>query len=194
MMRNLAVVAVICTAALAAAGCALPAEKNLVRLPINQKAQFVHVAIQQEVISKAINDFIKQISFKENLGGSAYVEICGVFPHTSEEVLEYIRASVEAKMAEDGWIIREKTEPLPDTNYRVVVAVAQCGADEEKNFTSTESYTYSYKGVCKLRIYLISRKEGMQSHILDYPETSCKKDHREHFYMFNESPEAAGGK
>ncbi|MHC4660207.1 MAG: hypothetical protein ACYS8W_00835 [Planctomycetota bacterium] len=156
---------------------------DMVKLPLAERTMQIQSAMQQEVISLAIDAEVARLKFDDWAKRSAYVEVCGVFPPGENELLDYIKMSVEGRLLQAGVIIREKTDMLvekkvdgdavkeifratPDTDLRIVICVAQCGADQKKKGFIECGY---YIGKCRLKVIASPRKEGitLTKHIVE---------------------------
>jgi hypothetical protein len=58
--------------------------------------------VMQAQMGKAVEDAMRGVDFAAMAGRSATVEVNGLFPQSSEDLLNYVRSSIEAKASEQG--------------------------------------------------------------------------------------------
>jgi hypothetical protein len=95
------------TCALAAAllvgpGCA---RTDRTYLPVRLYPVYMRIPSQQVAVSEAAKKATASLNFADYSGKSALVEITGVFPHSHQNLLDYIQALVEGRMALDGMAV-----------------------------------------------------------------------------------------
>jgi hypothetical protein len=146
-------------AAFLSALCACKYNKETV--PIRQAPSDIRVPNQQRVIALATDQAVEALDFKALAGKSVAIELSGIFPHSYDDLLHYLRAQVEAKAARAGArVIAQEpvlvvpgaeagtTVPGPATqgslqlteqpDYRVLVNVSWGGADVRDKVTTDE--------------------------------------------------------
>ena len=99
---------------------------------------------QQRLLALAVDNAVKKLDFKKLAGKRVTTEISGIFPHTKEELLNYIQTSVEGKLARQRVIIvkpknivaccgetnEKSTITLdPEVDYRITIGVSWAGID-----------------------------------------------------------------
>jgi hypothetical protein len=65
----------------------------------------MRVPNQQRLLALSTDEAVARLDFKPLAGKKVVVELNGVFPHTRQEVLDYIRGQVEGKIARDGGLV-----------------------------------------------------------------------------------------
>jgi hypothetical protein len=80
------------------AGC----KYNKETVPRLREPQAVRVPAQQRVVALATDQAVEALDLTPLKGKTVALEVAGVFPHTQEELLGYLRAQVEAKVARSG--------------------------------------------------------------------------------------------
>jgi hypothetical protein len=104
-------------AALTAAAVVMPAcsySKEAVAL--NRDEVGTRVPNQQRLLALSTDEAVARLDFKPLAGKKVIVEISGVFPHSRNEVLDYIEGQVEGKIARDGGLViaAEQVVVVPD--------------------------------------------------------------------------------
>lgn len=109
----------------------------------------MRVPNQQRLIALAADEAVARLDFKALAGKKVVVEMSGVFPHTRNDVLDYLQGQVEGKIARDGGLVISAGQlvvasgegsdaaaaPAPisltpsDADYRVVIGVSWAGVD-----------------------------------------------------------------
>jgi hypothetical protein len=93
------------------AGCAYTKEF----VPIQVQPAGVRVPNQQRLVAKSASEAVKQACTKLNLkqyaGKSVRVEINGVFPHSADDLLNYVATAVEAEAAAAGLMVLPRPDP-----------------------------------------------------------------------------------
>lgn len=83
--------------------CALSGCKyNKETVPIRRAPSDIRVPNQQRVIALATDQAVEALDFKPLEGKSVTIEVSGIFPHSHDDLLHYLRAQVEAKAARAG--------------------------------------------------------------------------------------------
>src|SRR5262245_61263929 len=62
----------------------------------------MRVPNQQRLLALSTDEAIARLDFKNLAGKKVVVEMTGIFPHTRQDVLDYIEGQVEGKIARDG--------------------------------------------------------------------------------------------
>lgn len=98
-------------------GCATSDRKLL---PVQMEAVDVRIPAQQLAVSEAAKRAAFALDFGDFAGKQAVVEVVGVFPHTYHDLLDYVQALVEARMALAGMQVRAAAYapyfPVPPPN------------------------------------------------------------------------------
>ena len=110
----------------------------------------MRVPNQQRLIALATDEAVARLDFKALAGKKVVVEMSGVFPHTRNDVLDYLQGQVEGKIARDGGLVISAGQlvvasgegsdaanagaaPISltpsDADYRVVIGVSWAGVD-----------------------------------------------------------------
>jgi len=71
-------------------------------VPVDRSFTAVRVPNQQRLVALASEEAVEALDFKQLTGKSVVVELSGVFPHSDSDLLDYLRAQVEAKLARAG--------------------------------------------------------------------------------------------
>jgi hypothetical protein len=83
--------------------CALTACKyNKETVPVRRAEAGLRVPNQQRVVALATDQAVEALDLTKLTGKSVGIEVTGVFPHSDEDLLAYLRAQVEAKLAKTG--------------------------------------------------------------------------------------------
>ena len=88
------------TGAIVSALCACKYNKETV--PIRRAPTDIRVPNQQRVVALATDQAVESLDFKPLAGKTVSVELTGIFPHSYDDLLHYLRAQVEAKAAQAG--------------------------------------------------------------------------------------------
>jgi len=80
------------------AGC----KYNKETVPASRAPVDVRVPNQQKVVALATEQAVEALDLSKLQGKSVAIELTGVFPHSEEDLLAYVRAQVEAKLARSG--------------------------------------------------------------------------------------------
>src|SRR5438046_1624199 len=83
-----------------AAVCACKYNKETV--PVRRAEADIRVPNQQRVVALATDQAVEALDLSKLQGKSVAIELTGVFPHSNEDLLGYLRAQVEAKLARAG--------------------------------------------------------------------------------------------
>jgi hypothetical protein len=88
-------------------------------VPIHSHAAPIRVPNQQRLVSlataQAIQNAVRDANLAQYAGQSGRVEVNGVFPHSAQDLLEYVASSVEFEMARVGMrVIAHATLPVRD--------------------------------------------------------------------------------
>lgn len=145
--------------AILSALCACKYNKETV--PIRPAPSDIRVPNQQRVIALATDQAVEALDFKALTGKSVAVELSGIFPHSYDDLLHYLRSQVEAKAARAGarviaqepvLVVPGATEAAATTgpatqgalqlaeqpDYRLLVNVSWGGADVRDKVTTDE--------------------------------------------------------
>lgn len=96
--------------AFALAGCSY----NKETVPLARSWTPVRAANQQRVVALAVDDAVDQLDLSKLAGKAVVVELAGVFPHSNEDLLEYVRQQVEGRAARAGArVVELSTVPPP---------------------------------------------------------------------------------
>jgi hypothetical protein len=139
--------------------CACKYNKETV--PVRRSEREIRVPNQQRVVALAADQAVEALDVSKLEGKSVAIELTGVFPHSHEDLLDYLRARVEAKLARAG--ARVLTQPplmiVPGAepgalkpassaqgmlalseppDYRLLVNVSWGGADIREKVTTDE--------------------------------------------------------
>jgi hypothetical protein len=115
--------------------------------PLFREHVAVRVPNQQRLVALAVDDAVERLDFAALQGKRVAVEVAGIFPHSDQDALAYIRGAVEGKLARSGATV--VTNPVPvvltdspaeietgsalpvpsNADYRVVVGVSWAGVD-----------------------------------------------------------------
>jgi hypothetical protein len=91
--------------------------------PVQAQPVGLRVPNQQRLVAKSATEAVKQACTQLNLrqyaGKTVRVEINGVFPHSAEDLLDYLATAVEAEAASAGLTVL----PRPDARFTPQVAV-----------------------------------------------------------------------
>src|SRR3954465_12889606 len=80
--------------------CACKFNKETV--PVRRAETNIRVPNQQRVVALATDQAVEALDLSKLQGKSVGIELTGVFPHTHEDLLAYLRAQVEAKLSRSG--------------------------------------------------------------------------------------------
>jgi hypothetical protein len=80
--------------------CACKYNKETV--PVRRAETDIRVPNQQRVVALATDQAVEALDLAKLQGKSVAIELTGVFPHSYEDLLGYLRAQVEAKLARSG--------------------------------------------------------------------------------------------
>lgn len=83
-----------------AAVCACKYNKETV--PVRRAESDIRVPNQQRVVALATDQAVEALDLSKLQGKSVEIEVTGVFPHSNTDLLSYLRAQVEAKLARSG--------------------------------------------------------------------------------------------
>jgi len=83
-----------------AAVCACKYNKETV--PVRRAEADIRVPNQQRVVALATDQAVEALDFTKLQGKSVAIEVTGVFPHSNTDLLGYLHAQVEAKLARSG--------------------------------------------------------------------------------------------
>jgi hypothetical protein len=103
--------------AIALAGC----KYNKETVPVRRAEADIRVPNQQRVVALATDQAVEALDVSKLQGKTVAIEVTGVFPHSQVDLLDYLTAQVEAKLARAG--ARVQTQPP-----MVVVPGAAVGA------------------------------------------------------------------
>lgn len=82
---------------------ALPACKySKETVPEARSISAVRVPAQQRLVSLAVEEAVESLDFKSIAGKTASIELTGVFPHSSDEMFDYLMQQVQSKLARSG--------------------------------------------------------------------------------------------
>ncbi len=104
---------------------------NRTALPLVTAYSGVQSATQQDVLARAIDQAVDRLDFDDLSGASAICDINGVFPHTDNQLNNYIATQVKGKMARSGIRIFHKTDDPRKADYRCTISIASTGAKEK---------------------------------------------------------------
>lgn len=144
-------------ATFALAGCSY----NKETVPLARSWTPVRAANQQRVVALAVDDAVDQLDFSKLAGKAVVVELSGVFPHSNEDLLEYVRQQVAGRASRAGARVVELSPvpppppPMPATppsgkmaaidlkpetpEYRVLVGVSWGGLDTRVKAVTDEA-------------------------------------------------------
>jgi len=80
--------------------CACKYNKETV--PVRRAEADIRVPNQQRVVALATDQAVEALDFSKLQGKSVAIEVTGVFPHSNTDLLAYLNAQVEAKLARSG--------------------------------------------------------------------------------------------
>jgi hypothetical protein len=89
-------------AALAATAVASGCKYSKETVPVTRSYDAVRVPNQQRLVALAADEAVEALDFRPLAGKTVAVEVQGVFPHSNEDLLGYLTARVEAKLAKSG--------------------------------------------------------------------------------------------
>ena len=155
-------------------------------MPMKNYAGIIpNYASQQSLFAEATSIAVKNLSFPKLKSKKVYMEVVGCLPESA--LYDYVVDSVASKIAESGGIVlpvsyenlpvyskNSKIEfvptksIIPDTDYRVVVALETSGVDK---LTKGSSILWGllgnpdvyYEGIIKIRVTAYPRKDGLPS-------------------------------
>lgn len=101
---------------------------------------------QQRLVALAVDDAIERLDFSQLAGKRVMTEISGIFPHSKEDVLDYIESAVEGKLARQGAQVVDRPASMvaafndspnavgainldPTVDYRLAIGVSWAGVD-----------------------------------------------------------------
>ena len=111
-----------------------------VALPSPRSGMAMTVPVIQLVVVEAANQAVSQLRFPDLYEKKVHVTVTALTEHQDREILDYLRNSVEAKLAESNvhlssrYSSDQQKDPEPptgqdDVDYRIVVAVEAAGID-----------------------------------------------------------------
>ena len=145
-------------------------------------------ASQQSLFAEATTEAVKNMTFPKLKSKKVYMEVVGCLPESA--LYDYVVDSVASKIAESGGIVlpvsyenlpvyskNSKIEfvptksIIPDTDYRVVVALETSGVD---TLTKGSSILWGllgepdifYEGIIKIRVTAYPRKDKLPSIVM----------------------------
>jgi hypothetical protein len=89
---------IITLAALALPACAYSKET----VPQARSVSEVRVPNQQRLVALAVEEAVESLDFKAIAGKTVSIELTGIFPHSNEDMLDYLVQQVESKLARSG--------------------------------------------------------------------------------------------
>jgi hypothetical protein len=145
-------------------------------LPISESAAKLKIPAQQLLIANAANKAFEGLNFKPFKGRIGLVETVGVFPPTDNEFMDYLKASLEAKLGEAGVVVipcnydtdrrssKKKgegskglanncAEAVEAAEYRFVLVAEAAGGDLRYE-SGLVTYIF-YTGQVRLKVYAI---------------------------------------
>lgn len=155
-MRSWQVLVIGAVTAVSAVSC----KYNKETVPVRRSESAIRVPNQQRVVALATDQAVEALDLSKLAGKTVSIEVTGVFPHSHEDLLDYLRAQVEAKLARSG--ARVLAQPpiviVPGTtsgevqpaaaqgalamtdppDYRLLVNVSWGGADIRDKVTTDE--------------------------------------------------------
>lgn len=114
-----------------------------------------HVANQQRVMALAVDEAVAALDLEKTAGKTVSFEIAGVFPHSDDELMNYLLMQVEGKAVTAGAKVLKPPpaqvvvpgisspitvgkDPLPVPDYRLAIAVSWAGIDNRHKATTDE--------------------------------------------------------
>ena len=155
----------------------MPMQQTIGTMPI--------YASQQQLFADAANKAVKGMTFPELKGRTVYMEVVGCLPES--KLYDYVVDTTASKIAQSGGMVMPveyENMPvysknnqvefiptktiIPDTDYRVVVALETSGADviDKSKYVfgfilwSAEEF---YEGNISLRVTAYPRKDGLKA-------------------------------
>lgn len=146
------------TTASVVSGC----KYNKETVPVRRSESEIRVPNQQRVVALATDQAVEALDLSKLAGKTVSIEVTGVFPHSHEDLLDYLRAQVEAKLARSGARVLAQppivivpgattgqVQPAAATaqgslamtdppDYRLLVNVSWGGADTRDKVTTDE--------------------------------------------------------
>jgi len=134
---------------------------NKETVPIRRAETDIRVPNQQRVVALATDQAVEALDFAKLAGKTVSIELTGIFPHSYDDLLAYLQAQVEAKVARAGArvIVQQPVLMLPGAtpaaagqapasqgalslteppDYRLLVNVSWGGADVRDKVTTDE--------------------------------------------------------
>jgi hypothetical protein len=71
-------------------------------VPVTRAYEAVRVPNQQRLVALAVDEAVEALDFRTLAGKTVALQVDGIFPHSSEDLLSYLRSQVEAKLARSG--------------------------------------------------------------------------------------------
>src|SRR5688500_8221824 len=68
-------------------------------VPVSRSYDHVRVPNQQRLVALATDEAVEALDFTPLAGKTVSLQVSGVFPHSSEDLLAYLTGQIEAKMA-----------------------------------------------------------------------------------------------
>jgi hypothetical protein len=120
----------------------------------------LRVPNQQRLVALSTDEAVERLDFAALAGKKVVVELSGIFPHSRDDLMGYVQAQVEGKLARSGAIVVESGGALivpslpgqqpavdsvgairldPDADYRVVIGVSWGGVDTHDKKTVNTS-------------------------------------------------------
>lgn len=82
--------------------CVCSCKYNKETVPIRRAPTDIRIPNQQRVVALATDQAVEALDLKPLAGKSVAIELTGIFPHSYDDLLHYLRAQVEAKAARAG--------------------------------------------------------------------------------------------
>ena len=142
-------------AAFALAGCAGYSKETVA---LSRDHVSMRLPNQQRLLALSTDEAVARLDFKGLAGKKVVVEMTGIFPHTRQDVLDYIQGQVAGKIARDGGLVISAGQIVvtpdeaagsnaavpagstisltpSDADYRVVIGVSWAGVDTHDKLT-----------------------------------------------------------
>jgi hypothetical protein len=71
-------------------------------VPVTRSYEAVRVPNQQRLVALAVEEAVEALDFKALAGKTVALQVDGIFPHSNEDLLGYLRSQIEGKLARSG--------------------------------------------------------------------------------------------
>jgi hypothetical protein len=118
-------------------------------VPLARQAMAIRVPHQQRLVAMAVEQAVENLDFAQLAGKSWRTEVNGVFPHSREDLLDYVQTAVERRLGQSGaTVIPHRPGEVSDTKEnRLVISVTWGGIDTSQEHFADKDNIFLYTGV-----------------------------------------------